>query len=49
MKDVVEIPNAEDFRKRVEEMAEISGISDCIYEKCIEEFTRIKLNLNQER
>jgi len=36
------IPSTESFRKTVEEMVEKSGMSDCIYERCIEEFSGIE-------
>lgn len=37
---MIEIPSAEDFRKKVEAMEEKYGIVDCIYVKCTEEFSQ---------
>jgi len=39
----IKIPTPEYLRKTVEEMIEKYGISDCIYESCIREFSRLKL------
>jgi hypothetical protein len=43
MTQEIKIPTPEYLRKTVEEMIEKWGISDCIYESCIEEFSRLKL------
>lgn len=40
---MVEIPTAEYFRKNVEEFVEKYDIADCIYDRCIEEFSQIRL------
>jgi hypothetical protein len=46
---MVKIPNAEDFRKKVEKMEENYGITDCIYVQCTEEFSQHKLiDLNNQ-
>lgn len=43
MTQEIKIPTPEYLRKTVEEMIEKYGISDCIYESCIREFSRLKL------
>lgn len=43
MAQEIKIPTAEDFRKKVQEMEEKYGIVDCIYIKCTEEFSHLKL------
>jgi len=40
---MVRIPTAEHFRRKVEEMVEKYGITDCILKSCIEEFSRLRL------
>jgi hypothetical protein len=37
------MPNAEDFRRKIEEMEERYGITDCIYVQCTDEFSHHKL------
>jgi len=37
------MPNPEDFCKKVEEMVEKYGVTDCVYKRCIEEFSLIKV------
>ena len=49
MTQEIEIPTPECLRKTVEEMIEKYGISDCIYESCIEEFSRLKLRELKEK
>jgi hypothetical protein len=41
--DVRTLPNKDEFKKFVETLEIESGITDCIYMKCIDEFTNIDL------
>lgn len=49
MLKVVEKIKAEEFKKKVEESEEKYGISDCIYNKCIEEINRVELSQLEEK
>jgi hypothetical protein len=48
-RNILKIPSAEEFRKNVEDAVKKYGIVDCIYQRCIEEFSKLKISqLNDE-
>ena len=37
------IPDSDEFHKKIEKYVSIYSISDCIYTRCVDEFSRLKL------